>query len=287
MIRMNCRTKSLLEPNMKKLKKYFRIDMAMFLAMLFFTSLIATAQTDDIPAPPKPPRLVNDFAGFLNPEEQSLLERKLVAFDDSTSTQIAIVIVKSLNGYEISDMGTRIIEKWGIGEKGKNNGILILIKPKTQDEKGGVAISTGYGIESFVTDALSKRIIEQEIVPSFREGQYYLGLDRAVNVLMSITRGQFTADQYLAKKGKGSKFPVFIIIIMIVLLISIFNRNSSNGSKNISSRSNVPFWLLMGGLLGSGSSSGSGSYGDFNSGGGGFGGFGGGSGGGGGASGSW
>jgi uncharacterized protein len=261
----------------------------MFLAVLLNIFLVVTAQTDDIPEPLKPKRLVNDFVGFLTPGEQSQLEQKLVAIDDSTSTQIAVVIVKSLNGYEISDLAVRIGVKWGVGQKGKNNGIVILVKPKVGNEKGDVWIATGYGAESVVTDVLGKRIVENEIIPSFKSGRYYEGLDKAVNTLYSLMRGEFTPDQYMKKKGKGSKFPVALIIILGVILVSIFGSNSSNKSRHISNRrgSDIPFWLLMGGMMGSGRSSGSGSFGGFSGGSGGFGGFGGGSFGGGGAGGSW
>jgi uncharacterized protein len=280
--------KSLLEPDMKLVKKLIFRYTTIALTLLLFVSVKAIGQSGDIPARVNPPRLVNDFVGFLSADEQSQLERKLVAIDDSTTTQIAIVIVKSLNGYDISDYATRLGDKWGIGQKGKNNGILILVKPKTpEDNKREVNISTGYGAESAVPDAICKRIIDNEIVPSFQSGQYYQGLDKAVNTLYSLLRGEFTPDQYMGgKKQKGQKFPFVLIIILVVLFISFFSSNSSRGSQNLSRGGNLPFWLLMGSMMGGGRSGGGG-FGDFNSGGGSFGGFGGGSFGGGGASGSW
>lgn len=289
---MNYLMKSLLAPDMKLFNKHITF-LSFAVILLFVTSILAFSQTGDIPSPPKTPRLVNDFAGLLSPQEQFQLEHKLVTFNDSTSTQIAVVVVKSLNGYEINDMATRIIETWGIGQKGKNNGILVLVKPKTQEEKGQVYISTGYGVESFVTDALSKRIIENEILPSFRAAQYYQGLDKATSTLMSLVKGQFTVDQYMKKNSKkSSHFPFAAIIIIIVLVVAFMGKGSSSGTNMSSSGAGIPFWLLMGGLLGGRSSGG---FGDFSSGGGdfgsdsggGFGGFGGGSGGGGGAGGSW
>jgi uncharacterized protein len=276
--------KSLLAPKMKLTHKIF----AYFFLMtgLLLGSSIANGQTNGIPAPPKTKMLVNDFAGLLTPQEQFQLEHKLVAFNDSTSTQIAVVIVKSLNGYEPNDFATRIIETWGIGQKGKDNGILILVKPKTPDEKGQVYIGTGYGVETFVTDALSERIIEKEILPSFRQNQYYEGLDKATGTLMSLVKGQFTVDQYMKQKSrKSSNFPLGAVVIIIVLIVAFMGRGSSSGKHLSSSGANIPFWLLMGSMLGGGRSSGG--FGDFGSGGGGFGGFGGGTGGGGGAGGSW
>lgn len=257
------------------------------LLLIFFSilSLFVFGQNTDIPQAPNPPRLVNDLAGFFSSGETDRLEQVLVAFSDSTSTQIAVVTLKSLNGYEIKDMAVRILEKWGIGQKGKDNGILILIKPKTAEEKGEVAISTGYGVESFVTDALSKRIIENEMIPAFKNGQNYHGVYKATLVLMSLVRGEFTADQYIKKhaKKKQSSWPAIIILIFIAIFV--LGRGKGNNSRHISSGADLPFWLLMGGLMGGGRSGGS--FGDFSGGGGGFGGFGGGGGGGGGASGSW
>lgn len=261
--------------------------------VILFVSVLTFGQKG-IPARPRPARLVNDFAGLLTSQEQMQLEHKLVAFNDSTSTQIAVVVVNSLDDYEIGDMATRILETWGIGQKGKNNGILVLVKTKSKEEKGKVFITTGYGVESFVTDALSKRIVEKEILPSFREDQYYQGLDKATNVLMSLVKGQFTTDQYMKKSGKKkSNFPLAAIVIIIVLIV-VFLKGRSNGGTHYSSggAGSLPFWLLLGSMMGGNRSGGFGDFssggGDFGSGdGGGFGGFGGGSGGGGGAGGEW
>ena len=117
------------------------------LAVIFCTFPIDSVFSQNIPERPSPPRLVNDFAGMLKPDEVRMLEQKLVAFDDSTSTQIAIVTVPTLNGYDKADYAQQLGEKWGIGQKGRNNGVLILVKPKTPDSRGEVQISTGYGVE--------------------------------------------------------------------------------------------------------------------------------------------
>jgi uncharacterized protein len=263
---------------------YKKINIIGIVSLLSLFSFSSFAQDTDIPERPSPPRLVNDFAGFLNQDQSMQLEQKLVAYDDSTSVQIAIVVVKSLNGYEVNDMATRIGNKWGIGQKDKNNGILILVQPKTQEERGQVAIITGYGSESTVPDIICKRIIDNEIIPSFKNGQFYEGLDKATATIYSLLRGEFTPKQYLdKKKGKKSGFPVAIIIIIIIVIIASLKKGSSN-NQHMSSGGNLPFWMLLG-MMGSGNHRGS--FGDFNSGGGGFGGFGGGSFGGGGASGSW
>ena len=125
--------------------------MLIFKRILLFLALLLSfswnAKSQDIPARPDPPRLVNDFAGVLNGDELQALERKLVAFNDSTSTQIVVVLVKSLNGYDKNDFAQRIGETWGVGQKGKNNGAVVVVKPKYPNEKGEACIQTGYGLE--------------------------------------------------------------------------------------------------------------------------------------------
>jgi uncharacterized protein len=246
----------------------------------------------DIPDPMQPPRLVNDFAGILTSDQVNLLENKLVAFNDSTSTQIAVVIVKSLNGYDKNDYAQRLGQKWGIGQKGKKNGIVVLVKPKYKQEKGEVSIQSGYGLEGVLPDITCKRIIENEMIPSFTQGDYYTGIDKATSTIISITKGEYTADQY-NKRKKSSPYGLLIpLIIMAVVFIMI--RGSRGGTHSVGK--SLPFWttLFLLGSMGRGGHSGT--WGDFQSGsggfgggggGGGFGGFGGGGFGGGGAGGSW
>lgn len=147
-----------------------------------------------------PPRLVNDFVGLLTSEQQNALEQKLEAFDRKTSTQIAVVAVDDLDGYAPGDYAQRLYDKWGIGRKGKDNGILILVKPKTAASNGQVFISVGYGLEGVAPDITAGRIIDTEMLPEFRKGDYYAGIDRAATVLMKLTEGEFTADAY-GKQG--------------------------------------------------------------------------------------
>jgi len=117
---------------------------------LTFNSVAVTGQ--DFPEPQVPPRLVNDFAGMLTQQEISALEQKLVAFDDTTSTQISIITVSDLMGYDKADYAQRLAELWGIGRQGSDNGVLILVKPKTFSSQGQVQITTGYGLEGAIPD---------------------------------------------------------------------------------------------------------------------------------------
>jgi len=256
-----------------------------FPALLLF-SLSIEAQT--LLPKPDPPRLVNDFAGVLQASEIQSLENKLVAFNDSTSNQIAVVIVNDLQGYDRSEFAYKVAKDWGIGQADFNNGILVLVKTKTDESAGQTFIATGYGLEGAIPDLTCAEIIDKEMLPRFREGDYYGGLDAGTNVLMALASGEYSYKNYGAK-GSSGKIPAIIFIIFIIIFVLIASAGNSN-NKHIkgSGSSNLPLWLLLS-MMGGGKSHG-GSFGGFSGGGGGgggFGGFGGGGFGGGGAGGSW
>lgn len=271
-----------------------RIFLRPVFALFLLVSLLSySIQAQEFPEKPVPPRLVNDFAGLLTSQEADALEQKLVAYNDSSSTQIAIVTVADLQGYDKSDYAQRLAEKWGIGQKGLNNGILILVKPKTSESsRGEVFIAPGYGLEGVVPDIVCAQIVDNEILPAFRAGSYYQGLDRATNTLMSLASGEFPPDKY-GNKDKGEGLTPVIIFIVFLIIIMFFRSSGGSNQKHIS-RKGLPLWLLLS-MMNSNSNSHKGSWGGFSGGGGfgggggggGFGGFGGGSFGGGGAGGSW
>lgn len=254
------------------------------LIFLFSQNLLVLSQ--EIPPRPEPPRLVNDLADILTPEQVQQLERKLVDFSDSTSTQITVVTVKSLNGYDRADLAFRIGEQWGVGQKGQNNGIVVLIKPKYGNEKGEAYIAVGYGLEGAIPDAIGIRIVDYEMIPRFQENDYYGGLETATTTLMQLASGESTADQYLKKTQKSP----FAFLIPLIILGMVFLLIRSSRARSHSVGKSIPFWTafwLLGSMGGN-----RGHWNDFHSGGGGFGGggfggFGGGSFGGGGAGGSW
>jgi uncharacterized protein len=262
-----------------------------FIAAFIIISLsLDSLSAQDIPDKPVPPRLVNDLANLLTGQESAMMEQKLVAFNDSTSTQIAIVTVPSLNGYDVKDYAQRLGEKWGIGQKDLNNGILILVKPKTSDSGGEVAIVQGYGLEGAIPDLTCGQIIDNEILPAFREGNYFNGLDAATNTLLSLARGEFSAAEYGNKARKSSEkgMPVGVIIFIIIVILLVFSGKSRGSNNRHIGSGNLPLWLILSMLNSGGSHKGSwGGFSGGSGGGGGFGGFGGGSFGGGGASGSW
>ena len=260
------------------------------LLLVFLLFFQAVALADDIPARPNPPRLVNDFAGVFTQSQANALEYKLRYFNDTTSNQIVVVTVKSLNGLEPYEFATELGQKWAVGQKKFDNGIVILIKPKYGNSRGQWFIAPGYGLTSVVPDAIAKRVGEVEMIPEFEKGNYYAGVNKAVNDLMKLASGEISAKGYNKLHPKNSPlfaFVPFIVIFLIFFLIRVSNRSNytmANGGGS-------SFWtaLFLGSMLGS--SGGRGHWNDFSGGGsgfgGGFGGFGGGSFGGGGAGGSW
>jgi len=265
----------------------------LYILSLLVLMAFAFGSTAQIPPAPKPPRLVNDFANIFSEAERAQLEQKLVAYNDTTSTEITVVTMNDLQGYEIKDLALRIGREWAVGKKGVDNGIVILIKPKQGNERGDMAIQVGYKLEEVITDAVSRRIIEKEMIPRFRQNDYYGGVNAATVVISHLLTGRYKADAYAKNKDKKGGGAIFVIIFIIFILLALFGRNKGNNHTIGRRDSGLPFWLLLS-MLGSsgGRSSGgwggfSGGSGGFGGGGGGFGGFGGGSFGGGGASGSW
>ena len=262
---------------------------ARFLLCLTVLFLCITGNAQKIPARPNPPRLVNDYADILSNQEEHALEHKLVAYNDSTSTQICVVTVTSLDGTTSDDFAQKLGEKWGVGTK-NNNGVVILVKPKTADELGDVSIQVGYGMEPYVTDAVNYGIRTKEMIPAFKEGNYYKGIDNAVNAIIGLASGAYKADKYASDTEDDDAlgyFVVFLAFIIVIVLISASGKNKNGkGGKGGFWRGLLWGILLSGGGRGGGWGSSGGSWGGGHSGGG-FGGFGGGHFGGGGGSSKW
>jgi uncharacterized protein len=268
--------------------------LALVISLLF--SICAFAQIENVtPKRPVTPRLVNDFANVLTSDQVEALERKLVAYDDSTSNQIVIVLLptvtdKSAVEYPIEDVALRILREWGVGNQKNNNGIVIL--GAMQEHK--LRIEVGYGLEGAIPDIIAKSIIENDLRPNFRSEDYYRGLDAAINSIIQAAAGEYKAPEGYQNRNKGSGpgFGKIIFgIIVLIIILSLFGGGGNRGGGYMSRRGSG--WLgpfILGEMLGSagrGGSGWSGGGGGWSGGGGGFGGFGGGSGGGGGASGGW
>ncbi|MEO5581844.1 MAG: TPM domain-containing protein [Saprospiraceae bacterium] len=257
-----------------------------FFLLLYVAPITLGAQSgNSIPEIPNPPRLVTDYTSTLQQTDVNALEQKLLAYNDSTSSQISIVVINNLGDYEINQYATELALKWNIGQKGKDNGLLILWS--TGDRK--VFIATGYGFEEKVPDAICKRIVDRLIIPNFRDGLYYQGLDLATDEIIARMSGTFLSDPDQNQTGTISINFIIFILILIIVIIYFLNKFGDGGGKGGGGRgfwnSNIP-WIISNtgssGWGGGGWGSGGGS-----SGGGGFGGFGGGGFGGGGAGGDY
>jgi uncharacterized protein len=265
----------------------------MFKKLLIFSGLLLMGLfsfAQDFPE--KSNTLVTDYTNTLSAEEKQRLEHKLVAFDDSTSIQIAVVMMHSIGDYDVNEYATGLGRKWGVGHQGKNNGIVVLV---AKDDRK-LSIQTGYGVEGMLPDIITQQIRVKEMNPRFKEGDFYGGLDAGTDAIIKYNKGEYKAEARPAKpRGNGGGSPIgFIVIIVVVILVIIFRKGGGGGGQVIGRRGSASplWWMLAGSLMNSGNNRGGGGFGGFSgggggSGGGGFGGFGGGSFGGGGSGGSW
>lgn len=266
-----------------KLIKYTSLILLLFMAGSF-----QMKAQDYLPEKPKTQTSVYDKAQMMSGNEAKRLEQKLINYSDTTSTQIVVITINSLEGNDIAMYATELAHKWGIGQKDKDNGVLLLVSK----EDRRMTIRTGYGVEHLLTDALSKRIIENIITPAFKQGRYYQGLDQGTDAIIQIMNGEYQGER--TREGPQGKFPAFLIVIIFIVIMMILSRRNKGGGRK-GGRKSGGFSLLdaiilshagRGGFGGKGGFGGGSSGGGF--GGGGFGGgFGGGGFGGGGASGGW
>lgn len=259
-----------------------------------FSFGFAFAQQDkDLPPKPSPPRLVNilvpDPEKIMTPEQISALEQKLVAYDDSTSNQIAIVVLPTLKGYEPSPYATELGEYWGVGGQANfDNGIVILVSTGEQEEGRRKAfIAIGRGLEGAIPDMTAGYIFDELLVPNMRAGNFYVAFDQSTDALMRAAAGEYSAPEGYSDrdKSKGISFGKIIVgLVVISILMGMFGGGNKGGGYM--SRRGYRGWggpVIFPGSFGG---SGGGGFGG-GGGGGGFGGFGGGGFGGGGAGGSW
>ncbi|WP_099512831.1 TPM domain-containing protein [Microvirga ossetica] len=239
---------------------------------LLLVSLPALAQTF-----PQLTGRVVDAANLLRPEERAAIEAKLKAHEDKTTDQVVVATLRSLEGYPIEDYANRLFRHWQIGQKGKDNGALLLVAP--QERK--VRIEVGYGLEGALTDALSKVIITTAVAPQFQKGNFAGGIDAGVDAMLSILTGDAEEWHRRAEVREDDTTgfdPVVAFIILLILFILISRLMGAGRGRSVRGGRRGP-WIIP---TGGGWSGGGGGW----SGGGGFSG-GGGSSGGGGASGSW
>ena len=250
-------------------------------------SVYGFSQTGKIPDPPSPPKLVNDYADLLPDFQEQELERKLVAYDDSTSNQIVVVIVKDLAGYEANQFATELGQKWGVGGQAKfDNGIVLLVSTGGEEGNRDAYIAVGYGLEGAIPDITAGHITDDYLIPNLVSGDYYRAFDQTTTALMRAAAGEYQAPEGYRKKGKSGISVGKIILIIIILIFVLGAGGGNKGGGYMSRRGYRGFGgpVIFPGGFGGGGFGGSGGGGF---GGGGFGGFGGGGFGGGGAGGKW
>jgi uncharacterized protein len=255
------------------------------LFLLFFAQLLFA----QVPERPNPPRLYNnlskEFPDFLNAAEAAQLEEKLERFSNETSNQICVVIVDDLGGMDASSFAFEIGNKWGVGKKNFNNGVVILIKPTGKAGGRDLFIAVGYGLEGAIPDLMTSRIREQEMQPYLKNGENFTALDKGTTVLMKLAKGEISVKDYTRHSKQEKRSPLLVLLIVFIVIIILKNLfGGGGGGHTISRAGRSIFWGSMLGGLGGGRSRGG--WGGGSSGGG-WGGFGGGGFGGGGSGGKW
>nr|WP_315196512.1 TPM domain-containing protein [uncultured Flavobacterium sp.] len=265
------------------------MGLKLFLYVLVFLNSSFLFAQFTIPEKPSLQTSVYDYANVLSPQEKSQLEEKLIKYSDSTTTQIVVITIESLKNEDVSQLATKWGQTWGIGGTAKDdNGVIILLAKAERK----IAINPGYGLEDRLTAGIGGEIIRNIIIPEFKSGSYYRGLDKGTDALFDVFKGKYKGER---KQTKGKDFPVFPIIVIVIIVLVLLSKNKGGGSGNSGNRggggpSLMDVILLSSLGRGSGGGFGGSSGGGFGSGGGG-GGFGGGFGGGGfsggGSSGGW
>ncbi len=268
---------------MNKLKLIFSGIFVLFVLGL-------TAQENDDCYPPKPDRLVVDAGNILTEKEENLLEAKLLTLNNQTSNQVVIVTLDKLCAGDAAMTAYEIGERWTVGQKEFDNGLVILVKASGGPGERATFIATGYGLEGIIPDATAKLIVDREMIPSFKGENYYAGLDKAVTVISELATSEYNFDDYNKKEKGGGLMAILPILFFIAVWLFLMFRRTSVYARN----NDLGFWAALALMSAASNRSHGGSFGGFSGGsggfgggGGGFGGFGGGSFGGGGAGGSW
>lgn len=201
------------------------------LLLSFFSIQFLSAQAEWTPA--KNNRLLNDYVGVLSNEQKEELEQRLLAFNDSTSTQIAVVIIDNLHGDDILNMAQRIGESWGVGQEEFSNGLVLLIKARSEFENyGEVAIATGYGLEAAFPDVFCGRIIQDYMVGYLQDGDFYRAISSALDIIEPVASGEYSYAQFKKSERREIIFGVgsFLLLVVVLIIWSIRYNKKHPGS---------------------------------------------------------
>ena len=256
-----------------------------FLTLVLLLQVTFSFAQFDIPKKPELQTSVYDYANLLSATEKTQLEEKLIRYSDSTSTQIVVVTIESLKGEDIGILTPKWGHEWGVGQAKEDNGVFILVAYKEHK----IWIAPGYGLEDRLTAGQNGEIIRNIIIPEFKAGSYYNGLDKGADALFDVFTGKYKGERKVTKKDRS--FPILPIIIIAIVILIIISKSKKNGGNSGSSGGGMSLTdiILLSSLGRSGGGGFGGGFGGGSSGGGGGfgGGFGGGGFSGGGAGGSW
>ena len=258
-----------------------KINHSIFLKLLvcLFFSQLSFAQFT-IPKKPDFQTSIYDYAQLLSAKDKAALEEKLIKYSDSTSTQIVVVTVETINNESIGILAPKWAHEWGIGQAKEDNGVFILLAKKERK----IGIAPGYGVEDRITAGIGGEIIRKIITPEFKTGNYYKGLDKGADAIFDVLKGKYKGER---KKNKEKGLPILPIIIIVIVILALISKSKNSGGNSGNSGAGPSLLDVIilsslgrsgGGFGGGGSSSDGGGFG---------GGFGGGGFSGGGSSGDW
>lgn len=258
-------------------KKYTVLLIAMLLVQVAFSQFT-------IPEKPKLQTSVYDYAKLLSSNQKSSLENKLIKYSDSTSTQIVVVTTETINGEDIGILTPKWAHEWGVGQEKEDNGVFILLANKERK----IWISPGYGVEHKLTAGITGTIVRNIIIPEFKRGDFYAGLDKGSDAIFEVLIGTYKKNESSKSEDSGIPTIVIIVIIFIILLIVFSKKDKGGGGNRRFSKKSTAAEILEAIILSRAGRGGFGGGGFGSSSSGGFGGgFGGGGFSGGGAGGSW
>ena len=264
-----------------QITKYKGVMKILWVFIALFSFLTSFAQFE-IPKKPDFQTSVYDYANLLSAEEKTQLEEKLIRYSDSTSTQIIVATATTINGEDIGILTPKWAQEWGIGQAKEDNGVFILVAQKERK----IWISPGYGLEDRLTAGIGGEITRNIIVPEFKAGSYYKGLDKGADALFDVFKGKYKGERKQTKKGNNIPILPILIIVLILIFIAIKNKNNNGNNGNSGGGMSLTDIILLSSLGRSGGFGGGG-FGGGSSGGGFGGGFGGGGFSGGGSGGGW
>ena len=206
------------------MKALFHTPTFLQVFVCLFLTQIGFAQYT-IPEKPEFQTSVYDYAKVLSETEKAQLEEKLVRYSDSTTTQIVIITIESLKGEDVSQLATNWAQTWGFGQAKEDNGVIILL---AKAEKK-IAINPGYGLEDRLTAGTGGEIIRNIIIPEFKAGSYFNGLDKGTDAIIDVFKGKYKGSR---KQNKGKDFPILPFIVIIVIVFILFSRNKKGGGNS-------------------------------------------------------